>query len=127
MLVGASALAPAVLALTHTTSLPVALLWLSLVQMMATAWISLSNLLMSDLVPPRMVGTTVAVMSALGATTATVFNWSAGPLIAKFGYGNIFLLVALLNPLAAFILWRAYLRAPATVPLADQASTHRSR
>lgn len=112
VLIYASLLAPAVVALGHTSSTPLALALLSLVHLMTASWLSLSGLLMSDLVPPRMVGTTVAVMSALGATTATLFNLAAGPLVAAIGYGNILLAAALLHPLAATILWRAYGRGP---------------
>ena len=114
ILIYAATLSPALLALTWTHSIPVSLVLLSLVQVMAASWLSFSAVLLSDLVPPRMVGTTVAVMSALGATSGLLLNLAAGPLIQAFGYNHVLAAGSLLHPLAALILWRAYLRP--TVP-----------
>ena len=118
ILIYAAALAPALIALTWTHSISVSLALLSLVQVMAASWLSFTGLLLSDLVPPRMVGTTVAVMSALGATAGLLLNLVAGPLIEAFGYNHLLAAGALLHPLAALVLWRAYLRpaAPHTSP-----------
>jgi ACS family hexuronate transporter-like MFS transporter len=118
VLVSVSAIAPATLLLGHVTHVGVALALLAIIQVMTASWLSLSNLLMSDLVPPRMVGTTVALMSAIGASAGAVFNLAAGSLVEAVGYTTLLTLGALLHPVAAFILWRCYLRAPtpANVP-----------
>ncbi|MEY4940242.1 MAG: hypothetical protein RIQ93_1977 [Verrucomicrobiota bacterium] len=110
VLIGLTVIAPAALLLTHTTSVPLALALLSLLQVMTASWLSFSGLLMSDLVPRRMVGTTVALMSALGAMAGAAFNLVAGPLVQAFGYDHLMWVGALLHPIAAVILWRAYSR-----------------
>lgn len=114
VLVAASAIAPAIWLLAGVDSAPLAIALLSVIQVMTASWLSLSGLLMSDLVPAREVGTTVAVMSAIGAASGALFNVAAGLLVSALGYPVLLLLGGLLHPLAAFILWRAYLRAPAT-------------
>ena len=125
ILIYAAALAPALIALTWTHSISVSLALLSLVQVMTASWLSFSAVLLSDLVPPRMVGTTVAVMSALGATSGLLLNLAAGPLIEAFGYNHLLAAGALLHPLAALVLWRAYLR-PAAQSVPPRAAVETS-
>jgi ACS family hexuronate transporter-like MFS transporter len=110
VLIGSSLAAPAVLALAHVDSVPLALGLLAVIQVMTASWLSLSGVLMSDLVPVREVGTTVALMSAIGAATGSLFNLVAGSLVDAFGYSALLMAGALLHPVAAFILWRSYLR-----------------
>lgn len=119
VMIAVTVIAPAALLLTQTTSVALALALLSLLQIMTAVWLSFSGLLMSDLVPRSMVGTTVALMSALGALAGAAFNLAAGPLVHAFGYNQLFCLGALLHPLAAVVLWRSYLR-PAVAPRAAQ-------
>jgi ACS family hexuronate transporter-like MFS transporter len=116
VLVGVSVISPATLLLARVDSMWVALALLAIIQVMTASWLSLSNLLMSDLVPARMVGTTVAVMSAIGASAGALFNLAAGPLVESLGYSALLTVGALLHPTAAFILWRCYLRAPTDSP-----------
>ena len=67
---------------------------------------------MADLVPQKMIGTAVALMSAFGAGTGMLCNALVGPVVGAVGYGVIFAIGACLHPLAALILWRAYGRRP---------------
>lgn len=110
VLLSITAASPAVLALAGVESLWLALALLAVIQVMTATWLSLSGLLLSDLVPARMVGTTVAVMSAIGAGAGAAFNLVAGPLVDALGYGTLLAIGACLHPVAAFILWRSYLR-----------------
>jgi ACS family hexuronate transporter-like MFS transporter len=106
-------LAPLVLGLhfVHQPALAIALL--CLVRVMAVAWLNFTNILMADLVPQRMIGTAVALMSAFGAGTGLLCNAFVGPIVGSVGYGAIFAVGACLHPIAAIILWRAYGRKPA--------------
>jgi ACS family hexuronate transporter-like MFS transporter len=124
VIAGSTVISPAVIFLAHVDSVPLALGLLAIIQVMTASWLSLSGLLMADLVPGRMVGTTVAVMSAIGATSGALFNLAAGPLLDTFGYSRLLLAGAMLHPIGAFILWRAYLRpASLNVPGASAPGT----
>lgn len=103
-----SALAPAVLVLCWVDHHGYVITLLTIVQIMTATWLSMTGLLMSDLVPRRMVGTSVAIMSAFGAAMGTLFNLCAGPLIEAVGYSTLLVLASLLHPLAAGILWWNY-------------------
>ena len=108
ILQGLACLSPSVLVLPWITDHALAIALLCLAQIMMSVWLGLSNLLMTDLVPRRMVGTAVAIMSAFGAGTGALFNLVAGPLIENLGYTTIFVAGALLHPLAAVLLWWCY-------------------
>ena len=108
-----AALSPAVLALLWVHGHGPALALLAVVQIMTATWLSMTGLLMSDLVPRRMVGTSVAVISAVGAAAGGLVNLAAGPLIEAVGYSTLLVLGCLLHPLAAVILWWHYGRKPA--------------
>jgi ACS family hexuronate transporter-like MFS transporter len=104
----AALLSPAVLLLRWVEQPALAITLLTIVQVMTSIWLSMTGLLMSDLVPRRMVGTSVAIMSAFGAAMGTVFNMFAGPLIENVGYASLLGVACLLHPLAAGILWWSY-------------------
>jgi ACS family hexuronate transporter-like MFS transporter len=108
VLLGSTIAAPAVFILPHVHSLPLALGLLAVIQIMTASWMSLSGLLIGDLMPARMVGTAVALMSAIGAATGALFNLAAGSLVSAFGYPFLLTACAFLHPLAAAILWLSY-------------------
>ncbi|MDI1335746.1 MAG: MFS transporter [Lacunisphaera sp.] len=108
-----AALSPALLALLWVHGHGPALALLTVVQIMTATWLSMTGLLMSDLVPRRMVGTSVSVISAVGAAAGGLVNLAAGPLIEAVGYSTLLVLGCLLHPLAAVILWWHYGRKPA--------------
>ena len=112
ILQGLAFLAPAVLALRFTENHVLAIVLLSLVRIMLVGWLNLTNLFMADLVPHRMIGTAIALMSAFGAATGLLCNALVGPAIGAIGYGAIFTIGACLHPLAALVLWVGY-RKPA--------------
>ena len=105
-------LSPVVLALNWVGHHGWALTLLTIVQIMTATWLSMTGLLMSDLVPRRMVGTAVALMSAFGAATGAGFNLFVGPLIETVGYSTLLVICSLLHPIAAGILWWSYVRKP---------------
>ena len=101
-------LAPLVLALHYVRQPAMAIAFLCLVRVMAVTWLNFTNILMADLVPKKMIGTAVALMSAFGAGTSMLCNAFVGPIVSSVGYGLIFAIGACLHPIAAIILWRAY-------------------
>jgi len=105
-------LSPALLALLWVHGHGPALALLTVVQIMTATWLSMTGLLLSDLVPRRTIGTSVAVVSAVGAAAGGLVNLTAGPLIEAIGYSTLLVLGCLLHPLAAGILWWHYGRRP---------------
>jgi len=101
-------LAPLVFALNYVRQPALAIVLLCLVRVMAVTWLNFTNILMADLVPQKMIGTAVALMSAFGAGTGMLCNAFVGPIVSSVGYGAIFAIGACLHPIAALILWRAY-------------------
>ena len=101
-------LAPAVLALHYVHNVTLAIVLLCIVRVMAVTWLNFTNILMADLVPRKSIGTSVALMSAVGAATGMLCNSIVGPVVSTVGYGVIFAVGAFLHPIAAIILWRVY-------------------
>ena len=122
VLLAATGLAPSFLLLDQTRSMAGVFLLFALIQIMAGIWIGLTPVLVGDLVPENVVGTAVAAMSALGAVTATLMNYLAGPLVAAIGYSPLLRSGAVLYPLAAFFLWRAYWKPRPAGPPAPEPS-----
>jgi ACS family hexuronate transporter-like MFS transporter len=110
ILLATSILSPAVLVLPWVGDHTIALALLTVIQVMTATWLSMSGLLISDLVPRRIVGTAVALLSVFGAATGALFNLLAGPLIEAVGYTALLVVGSLLHPLAAGVLWWGYSR-----------------
>lgn len=117
-LLGATVLAPlaALLPFVHTAGVAIALL--ALLYILCNAWVFLSNVFVADLVPRENVATAVGLLSAMGGATSALFNLGAGWMVTHAGYAPLFWIGALLHPLAAVVLWRAYGRKIVEAPLA---------
>lgn len=76
---------------------------LTLVYAMCNAWLLLTNLIVTDIMPPGSVGTAFGLVSACGGLTSIVFNLVSGPLIDAFGHTAILTIGALLHPIAWFV------------------------
>lgn len=111
-------LGPLVIALHYVHDTTLAIVLLCLVRIMAVTWLNFTNIFMADLVPRNMIGTAIALMSAVGACTGLLCNTVVGPIVSATGYGAIFAVGAFLHPIAALILWRVYGRTDKrTVPV----------
>lgn len=71
---------------------------------LAFTWLYLSNILIADLFPKELVGSAIGLVNCVGTIGAALFNAAAGPLIESFGYAPMFIVCALLHPLAAVVL-----------------------
>ena len=81
---------------------------------MANTWLTLVNVLVTELATKDKIATSLGVMSALGGVMSMLFNYAAGPLVDRFGYTALFVACGCLHPLGAWILYRSYRRAPAS-------------
>jgi ACS family hexuronate transporter-like MFS transporter len=93
-----------------TTNIWAAMALFAVVQAAALVWLTLSNILAAALFPRRAVGTAVGVLNAVGTVGAALFNFAVGPAVETYGYTPVFVVGALLHPLAATILFLAYRR-----------------
>jgi ACS family hexuronate transporter-like MFS transporter len=119
ILIATAALSVALPALLWLHSHSAALALLTVVQIMTATWLSMTGLLVSDLVPRQLIGTSISVISAVGAAAGGLVSLAAGPLIESVGYSTLLVVGALLHPTAAVVLWWYYGRnasPAATVP-----------
>ncbi|MEY4387650.1 MAG: hypothetical protein RLY20_2933 [Verrucomicrobiota bacterium] len=104
ILTGAALLAP-VCALTPVFPQPVATLVIfSIVAAVCLTWLFNLGVVVADAFPAANVGSVWGVAGAFGACGAMVFNKYVGDLMGTFGSAKIFMVLAVLHPLAAIIL-----------------------
>lgn len=104
MLAGAALFAP-VCALTPHFPQPVATLAIfSVVAAVCLTWLFNLGVVVADAFPAANVGSVWGIAGAFGATGAMVFNVYVGRLMDSFGSAQIFIVLALLHPLAAIVL-----------------------
>lgn len=87
---------------------PLVITMLVLCYVMANCWLTMVNVLVTEVAPAGTVATTFGVLSALGGAASITFNYIAGPLVDHFGYATMFIACAFLHPLGALIIYRAY-------------------
>jgi MFS transporter, ACS family, hexuronate transporter len=104
ILVGAAMFAP-VCALTPHFPQPVATLAIfSVVAAVCLTWLFNLGVVVADAFPAANVGSVWGIAGAFGACGAMVFNKYVGDLIGTFGSAQIFMVLAVLHPIAAIIL-----------------------
>jgi MFS transporter, ACS family, hexuronate transporter len=104
ILIGAALLAP-VCALTPHFPQPVATLAIfSIVAAVCLTWLFNLGVVVADAFPAANVGSVWGIAGAFGACGGMVFNKFVGDLMGKFGSEQIFMVLAVLHPLAAIIL-----------------------
>ncbi|HEY4417479.1 MAG TPA: MFS transporter [Verrucomicrobiae bacterium] len=109
----------------------VVLLTLVLCYVMANVWLTMVNVLVTEVAPAGMVATVYGMLSALGGASSFIFNSVAGSLVDHLGYGTVFIFCACLYPVGLWILRIHYagLKNPSLQPelIADQTITQASK
>ncbi|MGL4398352.1 MAG: MFS transporter [Luteolibacter sp.] len=104
ILAGAAMLAP-ICALTPHFPQPVATLAIfSVVAAVCLTWLFNLGVVVADAFPAANVGSVWGIAGAFGATGAMVFNVFVGRMLDTFGSAQIFMVLAVLHPIAAVIL-----------------------
>lgn len=104
ILIGAALLAP-VCALTPHFPQPIATLAIfSIVAAVCLTWLFNLGVVVADAFPAANVGSVWGIAGAFGACGGMVFNKYVGDLMGKFGSEQIFMVLAVLHPIAAIIL-----------------------
>lgn len=78
----------------------------SLAGAMCLTWTFNTATLIGDLFPKNATGAVMGMIGAAGATGALIFNSQIGGIVDRFGYAPVFLITAVLHPLAALVLGR---------------------
>jgi len=105
---GVTVLAPLILVIPFTRSVPLVILILATTYFLAFTWLALSNILMADLFPKNQVGTAIGVISCVGTVGAAIFNAGVGSVIEAVGYLPVFIALALVHPVALVIMQAFY-------------------
>jgi len=81
---------------------------LVLCYVMANVWLTIVNVLATEVAPRDMVGTAYGALSALGGVSSFIFNYLAGPLVDHLGYAAVFVICACLYPVGVLVLRSHY-------------------
>ncbi len=111
-------LAPVGAFITLAPDTATALMLITVVTVGCQMWFFGTGPLVADLFPASVNATAFGLIGAFGASTALLMNFVAGPIIERFGYGVVFASLAVLHPLAAFVLRRALRSGPGASGLA---------
>jgi MFS transporter, ACS family, hexuronate transporter len=103
-------LAPLMMLIPLFPSVTGGLILFTVAQFVCWTWLSLSNVMAASVAPAGASATAVAILGALGTAGAALFNTVAGPVIGAYGYNVMLIAGACLHPLAAIIVWIAYVR-----------------
>ncbi|OQP46869.1 MFS transporter [Niastella yeongjuensis] len=77
----------------------------SLIAVMALSWLVSLSVVVAESFPMHNVASVLGIAGGFGALGAVLFNYYVGQVIGRLGAGNIFMLMAILHPLSALILW----------------------
>lgn len=81
------------------------LLVFSLIAVMALSWLVSLSVVVAEAFPVHNVASVLGIAGGFGALGAVLFNYYVGQVIGRLGAGNIFMVMAVLHPLSALILW----------------------
>lgn len=78
----------------------------SILAAVALSWIFTESVLIAETFPINNVASVLGIAGGFGATGAVIFNYLIGQYMATLGVGFFFIAMAVLHPLALFILWK---------------------
>ncbi|MES2697703.1 MAG: MFS transporter [Verrucomicrobiota bacterium] len=105
MLTAMAALAPVCILTPHLPHWGATLAIFSVVATACLSWLFSLSVVIAEAFPTRNVASVLGIAGGCGAAGAVVFNTFVGDMMANFGPGRVFAVMALLHPLAALVLW----------------------
>lgn len=105
MLTATVAMAPLCAMINYLPGAISTLIVFSLVAVMALSWLVSLSVVVAESFPVHNVASVLGIAGGFGALGAVLFNYYVGQMIGKLGAGSIFMIMAVLHPLAALILW----------------------
>lgn len=105
MLTAMALLAPLCALTPHLPHPAATLAIFSLVAAACLSWLFSLSVVIAEAFPLRNVASVLGIAGGCGAAGAVVFNTYVGEMMARFGPGRVFAVMALLHPLAVLLLW----------------------
>ncbi len=78
----------------------------SVVAAICLSWLFSLSVVIAETYPTRNTGSVLGIAAGFGALGAIIFNYFVGQMMGKIGTANLFVVMAFLHPLAAFVLWK---------------------
>lgn len=98
-------LAPVIL-IPDDLGIAVTIIKFSILAAVALSWIYTESVLIAETFPLNNVASVLGIAGGFGAAGAVIFNYFIGQYMASVGTIWIFMVMAVLHPLALFLLWR---------------------
>jgi ACS family hexuronate transporter-like MFS transporter len=105
MLASASVLGPVCALIPHLPHPAATLVIFSIVGCVCRTWLFNLGVVIIESFPTANVGSVIGIAAGCGAVGAIIFNAFVGHMMVGFGPARVFGVMALLQPLAAFVLW----------------------
>lgn len=105
MLTVMAALAPLCMLVTYLPGVAGTLIVFSLVAVMALSWLFTVSVVVAEAFPVQNVASVLGIAGGFGALGAVLFNYFVGQVIGSLGAERIFMLMSVMHPLAALVLW----------------------
>lgn len=105
MLSTTAVVAPLCLLVTYLPGAAGTLAVFSLIAVMALSWLFNVSVVVAEAFPVRNVASVLGIAGGFGALGAVLFNYFVGQMIGSMGASTIFMLMALMHPLAVIVLW----------------------
>lgn len=106
MLTSVACFAPLCAITPYLPNVAVTLLVFSVVAVVCLCWLFNISVVIAEAFPVKNVSSVLGIAGGFGAAGAVLFNYLVGQLIGTVGAGQLFLIMAVLHPLAVLILWK---------------------
>lgn len=105
MLVTVALFAPLCALTPHLPHPAATLVIFSIVAAVCLSWLFSLSVVIAETFPTRNAASVLGIAGGFGAAGAVVFNSFVGDMLARYGAGHVFAVMALLHPVAAVVLW----------------------
>ncbi len=120
MLTTMAVLAPVCALTPHLAHAAATLAIFSVASAVCLSWLYSLSVVIAETFPTGNIGSVLGIAAGFGAAGAILFNYFVGQVMGTLGAANMFVIMALLHPLAALVLWTMVRREqPPNHPLAQ--------
>ncbi len=105
MLSSIAVLAPLCCLTSYVSNAYLTILIFSLVAVACLSWLFTVSVVIAEAFPVKNVASVLGIAGGFGALGAVLFNYFVGQMMGSLGAGTIFIVMAMMHPIAVFILW----------------------
>jgi ACS family hexuronate transporter-like MFS transporter len=105
MLTATACLAPVCAFVSYLPNAAATLVVFSLIAVMALSWLFTISVVVAEAFPVGNAASVLGIAGGFGALGAVLFNYYAGQFLGTLGAGKLFMIMAVLHPVAAVVLW----------------------